>query len=153
MAISAMSSQLERLLRIELDLSTMRKLGVEEGTILLVMDFEEKYREDFIERILKGQSIPLALSVCIDLIYLEKLAEKDYEIESLKAKIELLHSDVDVYESRIEELIKTQVVNNITNVYNVMNENKPSWTCGGNATTGDVVWDSYILGVDKESNQ
>lgn len=133
--------EFQELLELEIWKNSIRKLGVSENTILLVMDFEEKYRREFMKRVVEGQPTELALSVCMNLIYIEKLAERDYEIEWLRGKIELLHGDVDILESRIEELMETQVVNNITNVYNVVNENKPSWACN---STGDVVWDSYI---------
>lgn len=79
-------------------------IGVPLNIANLVVDFEDKYIEEFKQRVLNGQDPTLAYSVQLNIILLDRIKEKDEHIEGLVNLNDQLEESCAGYYSKLEKL-------------------------------------------------
>ena len=82
----------------------LNMIGVPLNIANLVVDFEDKYIEEFKQRVLKGQDPTLAYSVQLNIIFLDRMKEKDECIEWLINLNDQLEESCAEYYNKLEKL-------------------------------------------------
>jgi hypothetical protein len=100
------NEKFEKYINLQMNKNQLMEIGVPSNIADLVLDLDNKYIEDYKQRIMNGQDYVLAYSVVANLVLADKLKEKDEIITKKNLCIDKLTNKADALENgRVNRLI------------------------------------------------
>jgi len=95
---NAFNEELKRILKKEKRKNQLQSIGVPNSIIILVIDWEDKYFNKYVSRVLKGQDPTLGFSVEVNVALVDKLKETELELSNANKHIDDLIKCGDILE-------------------------------------------------------